>query len=895
MAERFRSIFFVILSLTITWLIVILFCLPQDDNVVEHWTSTPSSWLNPNENVRESSIYQSDNAPKVNNRYAKKKRRSRVNENLPPKQLDFLRYFQSPVRKSLSTDETLFYEFDPIALTLKNPSTNGSNQSTIDVTKSKHDSDTLEHSIIKNPTDQFVKSQGDDLFAFNLLVSNRIGLFRPLPDSRNERCRKLLDNIDVSSPLFTTQNGTNYNSNAPITNSAIASDVIKIKLKASIIICYYNEAPSALLRTIHSVLERSPPQLIEELIVIDDSSSDEFHYEKICKPYISSKIVTFSRTEKREGLIRARIFGAKLAKGDVLIFLDSHVEANIGWLEPLLETIQKNKTTIACPMIDLINAETLIYSSSPMVKGGLNWALNFKWDSVPSEKLRTYDDFVKPIESPTMAGGLYAIDRDYFYHLGAYDSEMELWGGENVELSLRTWMCGGRILILPCSRLGHIFRKRRPYGPKPDQPDSLLFNSYRTALIWLGDEYIHKFHEAQPLASSLSVGDISQRLRLKRKLNCQNFSWFLDNIYPSLKNNPNADLLKADELKPEKPANFDHIKRRDRSINDNHHSKTHYGSHGSNRRAQRQVSSYYTNRFFPRTKTLEDLNGATNLINSVNLGASEQLEEGSKFSNNHLHKRLKTTAQFQIQSTDSKLCIESKGGYLAKSFTRLILNHCANIEKKYTNDGSTYISLSNDSSQKNLLNQLWTETELRDFRIGNDQCLDLIKNLPLLRKCHNMGSFQVWKTSNYENNYKVQNNSILNTNIYNLVGGLCLGVERVQAGEPIIVTICDTTVEREETIKSTKFRNSWRQNPEKIYPNWYTGSSFTTFNKHRTRNIIKNVNMLKPNQKWDLIFIGSSFYNEPTTSTATSTPLTSTIIPSLTTVSSVSNSTFTSN
>ncbi|PVD19541.1 hypothetical protein C0Q70_20030 [Pomacea canaliculata] len=340
------------------------------------------------------------------------------------------------------------------------------------------------------------------MFRVNVLASDVIPLNRKVPDSRVPGCR-----------------GKQFARDLPT---------------ASVVITVHDEWPSVLQRTLYSVINRSPRHLLMEIILVDDNSTlkglQQDLDDRIAADFPDG-LVHVVRMRQRAGLVRARMAGVRAAKGDVIVILDSHSEVNVEWLEPLLTQIKADQTSVALSLLDYIHAETFAYRSHKLsqVRYGFDWRLVF------------YETFFRPFSNDASVkpgvvtvGTAFAVDRKYFLKLGGYDEGMDVWGGENLELSWRVWMCGGSMVHVPCSKVGHIARPQ-PYSFPAGRQHTEMHNYKRAVEVWMNDNHKIFVYSYFPQMKTLDAGNLTERKELKQKLGCSSdFDWFLERVWPEL-------------------------------------------------------------------------------------------------------------------------------------------------------------------------------------------------------------------------------------------------------------------------------------------------------------------------------------------------------------------------
>ena len=275
--------------------------------------------------------------------------------------------------------------------------------------------------------------------------------------------------------------------------------------------------------TARSVFAATPPDILHEIIVVDDGSTPPL---APTFPDAASYKVRIVRHEATLGLIGAKKTGGDAATGDIIVFFDCHVKPAAGYWEPFVAHVAENYRRVVVPTITSLDVTTWVESSRPRGGGGgmskcyLTFDAEFKWTNDATA-------FV-----PVMSGGLLAMSRRWWAETGGYDAEMHGWGGENLDQSLRIWRCGGEIVTAPTSYVAHMWRT----GDKLTRAryvvpgGSAQLNRARAAKAHMGDWFVPKvltfpaFRRFAPTrGDELEVGAMAN----PPGLSCRPFEWYL--------------------------------------------------------------------------------------------------------------------------------------------------------------------------------------------------------------------------------------------------------------------------------------------------------------------------------------------------------------------------------
>ena len=201
------------------------------------------------------------------------------------------------------------------------------------------------------------------------------------------------------------------------------------------------------------------PQLVNEILLVDDASNrqqvlqDAQNYiQSVSRSFPTVRLV---RLRTRVGRVRARSLAVdEHVTNDVVVCVDVGVVCTRGWLSPLLDlvsTASDGESTIAVPHYDqLAHPVALEYlETQSNLIATMSWSLTIRMrhrdTSTDSE-----DDGRLWRPAPVVRGDVFAVRRTFLSSIGGlYDSRLEdgTGAGEHVELSLRSWLCGGNIKV----------------------------------------------------------------------------------------------------------------------------------------------------------------------------------------------------------------------------------------------------------------------------------------------------------------------------------------------------------------------------------------------------------------------------------------------------------------
>ena len=258
-----------------------------------------------------------------------------------------------------------------------------------------------------------------------------------------------------------------------------------------------------------------------EVIVVDDQCSDGSVDAMFDALHDAAPVEVLSG-EQRLGCTGAKRVGADQARGEMLVFTDSHCRYGERWLHHL----EDGMADLGGPEAGLFGPAMGVLQNPSQVEYGMYWANADMWRSFLPDIAPDANGVRANRPALFVSGNGQAIAKALYDDIGGFDDGMlPPWGGEDEEICLRLWRYGYRVNIVPQWQMLHMWRESGfPYEVPYHVP---LHNTLRVALLHLDEGRYRRVLDA--LFAKLS--DITVGGQWEGVPDTQRFAQFLDAVW----------------------------------------------------------------------------------------------------------------------------------------------------------------------------------------------------------------------------------------------------------------------------------------------------------------------------------------------------------------------------
>ena len=282
--------------------------------------------------------------------------------------------------------------------------------------------------------------------------------------------------------------------------------------RISVVVISRNEG-AYLRRTVENLEDTLPGDA--EIVVVDDNSSDG-----------SAGFLEPRRRRVRLlrsggiGVAKARVLGASKTRGGVIVFADAHLGLDRNWWQPMRELLENPKVGAVAPAI----AELPPTASRGYGLTFRSPAMDVRWRR---RKPRG------PEAAPILPGCCVALRRDVLETTGGgWDAGLLHRGNVDNEFSVRLWLLGYELLVVPDTVVRHRFRSQAPF---PAGWPEYVHNKLRLAFVHFSAQRLGKvvaslqrdaaFGDALALLAGSDIGARRREISAQRT---RTDDWFCD-------------------------------------------------------------------------------------------------------------------------------------------------------------------------------------------------------------------------------------------------------------------------------------------------------------------------------------------------------------------------------